>query len=145
LDPRLDNKCLTRRHWLYILKASGAAFRAHLVGKMLDAMKYKPSYTSPDIWIQLDMKPDGLILCYVDDVLAISADPMKSTKRIQDDFKLKVDKIAEPEVYLGATLSKMSLEDGSACWTMLPEQNVKAAVSNVEDLQRMVRDYHQNV
>jgi hypothetical protein len=54
-------------------------------------------------------------------------------KRIQEDFKLKDDKIAEPDVYLGATLSKMKLDSGKQCWTMSPEQYVKAAVTNVEE------------
>lgn len=44
---------------------------------------------------------------------------MKSVKRIQDDCKLKDNKIAEPEVYVGATLSKMLFEGGSAHWMML--------------------------
>ena len=46
---------------------------------------------------------------------------------------MKDDKIAEPDVYLGATLSKMSLDNGQTCWTMSPEQYVKAAVNNVEE------------
>ena len=66
-------------------------------------------------------------------MLCISADPNKAMPRIQEDFKLKDDKIAEPDVYLGATLSKMSLDNGQTCWTMSPEQYVKAAVTNVEE------------
>jgi hypothetical protein len=46
---------------------------------------------------------------------------------------LKDDKIAEPDVYLGATIAKMSLDNGETCWTMLPEQYVKAAVTNVDE------------
>ena len=122
---------------LYGLKSSGAAFRAFLA-ETLDAMGYKPSYADPDVWLRPAVKSDGfeyyeLILCYVDDVLCISADPTESMKRIQDDFKLKDDKIAEPDVYLGATLAKMPLENGKTCWTMSPEQYVKAAVTNVEE------------
>jgi hypothetical protein len=122
---------------LYGLKSSGAAFRAHLA-ETLDAMGYRPSYADPDVWLRPAVKPDGTeyyeyILCYVDDVLCISHDPKKSMKRIQEDFKLKDDKIAEPDVYLGATLSKMKLESGKQCWTMSPEQYVKAAVTNVEE------------
>jgi hypothetical protein len=52
---------------------------------------------------------------------------------IQADFKLKDDKIAEPEMYLGATLAKMMMDDGKWCWTMSPEAYVKAAVVNVEE------------
>jgi hypothetical protein len=54
-------------------------------------------------------------------------------RRIQEDFKLKDDKIAEPDVYLGATIAKMSLDNGKTCWTMSSEQYVKAAVTNVEE------------
>jgi hypothetical protein len=90
---------------LYGLKSSGAAFRANLV-ETLDAMGYKPSYTDPDVWLRPAVKPDSFkyyeyILCYVYNVLSISADPKKTMRRIQEDFKLKDDKIAEPDVYLG--------------------------------------------
>jgi hypothetical protein len=122
---------------LYGLKSSGAAFRAHLA-ETLDAMGYKPSYKDPDVWLRPAVKPDGFkyyeyILCYVDGVLSISADPKKTMRRIQEDFKLKDDKIAEPDVYLGATVAKTSLDNGQTCWTMSPEQYVKAAVTNVEE------------
>jgi hypothetical protein len=122
---------------LYGLKSSGAAFRSHLA-TTLDAMGFKPSYADPDVWMRPAVKPDGFeyyeyILCYVDDVLCISHDPTKSMKRIQEDFKLKDDKIEPPDVYLGATLAKMTLDGGETCWTMSPEQYVKAAVTNVEE------------
>jgi hypothetical protein len=122
---------------LYGLKSSGAAFRAHLA-ETLDAMGYRPTYADPDVWMRPAVKPDGFeyyeyILCYVDDVLCISHDPMKSMRRIQSDFKLKDDKIEPPDMYLGATLDKMRLESGKYCWTMSPEKYVKAAVTNVEE------------
>ena len=67
---------------LYGLKSSGAAFRAHLA-ETLDAMGYKPSYKDIDVWLRPAVKPDGFkyyeyILCYVDGVLSISADPKKT-------------------------------------------------------------------
>ena len=69
------------------------------------------------------MKLDGFkyyeyILCYVDDVLCISHNPRKTMKMIQEDFKLKDDKIEPPQVYLGATLAKMKLKSDKYCWTM---------------------------
>jgi hypothetical protein len=54
-------------------------------------------------------------------------------RRIQEDFKLKDDKIAEPDVNLGATIAKMSIDNGRTCWTKLPEQYVRVAVTNVEE------------
>ena len=59
-----------------------------------------------------------MVLCYVDDVLCISDDPMKTIKGIQRMFKLKDDKIDEPEEYLGDILENMILSDGSECWSM---------------------------
>jgi hypothetical protein len=54
-------------------------------------------------------------------------------RRIQKDFKLKDDKIAPPDVCLGATIEKMTTPNGKSCWSMSPEQCVKAAVANVEE------------
>jgi hypothetical protein len=87
---------------LHGLKSSGAAFRAHLA-ETLDAMGCRPSHADPDVWLRPAVKPDGTkhcehTLCHVDDVLCMSHDPKKSMKRIQEDFKLKDDEIAEPDV-----------------------------------------------
>ena len=125
------------KNTLYELKGSGAAFRA-LLAETMDEMSYRPRYSDPYLWLRLAVKPDGFedyeyILSYVDDVLCISHKPQKSMKRIQEDFKLKDDKLEPPDVYLGATLADMKLESGKYCWTMLPEKYVKAAVSNVEE------------
>jgi hypothetical protein len=92
----------------------------------------------PDVWMRPAAKPDGFecckhMLCCVDDALRASHDPTKSMKRIQDDFKLKEDKMESPYVYLGATIARMTLADGKTCWTMSPELYVKAAVANVEE------------
>ena len=84
------------------------------------------------------MKTDGFeyyeyILCYIYNVLCISHDPQKLMKRIQEDFKLQDDKIEPTDVYLGDTHANMKLESGKYCWTVSPEQYVKAVVTNVEE------------
>ena len=61
---------------LYGLKSSGAAFRAHL-GETLHDLGFVPTSADPDVWRRPAVKPDGfeyyeLILCYVDDLLAMS-------------------------------------------------------------------------
>ena len=63
----------------------------------------------------------------------MSHNPQKLTKRTQEYFKLKDDRVKLPDVYLGASLYKMKLESVKSCWTMSPEQYVKAAVTNVEE------------
>ena len=54
-------------------------------------------------------------------------------KGIQITFKLKDDKISEPEDYQGASLAQMMMPDGSNCWSMSSEKYVKSAVANVEE------------
>ena len=58
------------------------------------------------------------ILCYVDDVLAISDHPDKVLGSVQTKFKLKEDKMEPPEVYLGAGMTQMDNDDGDLCWAM---------------------------
>ena len=53
-----------------------------------------------------------LILCYVDDVLSISHDPMKTMNGIRVNFTLKDNKVEKPNIYLGALLKKMARSDG---------------------------------
>jgi hypothetical protein len=59
-------------------------------------------------------------------------------KGIQRSFKLKNDKIEEPNTYFGAGLSKMTTANGTVCWSMLLEAYCKAAVKNVE--QKLSKD-----
>jgi hypothetical protein len=124
------------RKALYGLKSSGAAFRALLAETLYD-LSYVPTKADPDVWIRPAVKPDGfeyyeMVLIFVDDCLAVSHDPMKTMKGIQKDFKLKDDKIAPPDMYLGSQLEKKVI-DGESCWTMTSEKYVKAAVANVEE------------
>ena len=88
---------------LYGLKSSGATFRA-LLAKTLYDLNYRPTKADPDVWLRPAAKPDGfeyyeLVLCYFDDVLCMSHNAMKTMKGIQRSFKLKDDKIEEPDTY----------------------------------------------
>ena len=83
------------------------------------------------------MKPDGaeyyeMVLCYVDDVLAIYDMPTRTMDGIRSVFKLKDDKAKVPDMYLGATLSQVETETGTKCWSMYSEKYVKAAIENLE-------------
>ena len=119
----------------YGLKGLGAAFRAHLVEKLHD-IGFIPTHADPDVWRRPAVKQDGFeyyeyILCYVDDLLAISHDAQSVLKSVPDTFKFKDDKIDKPDVYLGAQLDKMSV-DGFEGWTMSSEKYVKSAIENIE-------------
>ena len=120
---------------LYGLKSSGTAFRAHLAEKLHD-IGFIPTRADPDVWRRPAVKPYGFeyyeyILCYVDDLLAISHDAQKVLKSVQDTFKFKDNRIDKPDVYLGAQLDRMSV-DGFEGWTMSSEKYVKSAIENIE-------------
>ena len=120
---------------LYGLNSSGEAFRAKFSG-LLNDIKYTPSKADPDVWMRVAIRPDGTesyeyVLFYVDDILAISCNPMRTIEGIKSMFKLKDDKSDLPDIYLGALLDQVETQGGTKCWSMLSEQYVKAAVSNL--------------
>jgi hypothetical protein len=134
--PELEGKMLRITRALYGLKSAGAAFRAHLA-EHLHSMSYRPSYADPDVWMRPAIKRNGdryyeYLLAYCDDLLSISMKPMKTMLQIKEKFELKNDKIAEPEDYLGATLSKMQNNSGLDCWTQSSDKYLSASVRNVE-------------
>ena len=121
---------------LYGLKSAGAAFRSLLADTLVDT-GYKPTKADPDVWIRPATKADGfeyyeMVLCYVDDILSISHDPKSTLLALTGTFKLKDDKIEPPDIYLGAQLGTMQVDDVE-CWTMSAEKYVVAAVKNVEE------------
>ncbi len=120
---------------LYGLKSSGAAFRAHLA-EQLDNIGFKSSIADPDVWMRAAVKQDGeqyyeYILVYVDDILCISHEPLIPMKEITSTLRFKKDKIAPPEMYLGAKLEKKPL-NGREVWTMTSVDYLKAAIDIVE-------------
>ena len=88
------------------------------------------------------MDPDGskirchryheTVLCYVEDVLSISATPMKNVEGIKSVFQLKGDKAEVPDMYLSTSIHKVENADGTERWMMSAEKYVKAAVENVK-------------
>ena len=126
---------------LYGLRSSGAAFHAHLADTLYD-IGIVPTRADPDVWRRPAVKEDGFkyyeyVLCYVDDILAISHKAKDVLKAVQAMFKLKDERIEPPDMYLRATLSVM-VDDGIHGWCMSSDKYVKAAVENVEqDLARV--------
>ena len=130
----MRGKTLIVNKALYGLKSSGASFR-YFLAERLDDMGFKSSMADPDVWIRPAIKPDGeqfyeYILCYVDDIIGISADASVPLKEISEVLPLKKNKIAPPEVYLGAKLEKKML-NGKQVWTMSSTDYVKAALDNL--------------
>ena len=90
-----------------------------------------------DVWIKPTVKPDGseyyeIVLCYVENVLSISDDPMKTIEDIKLVFKLKGYKAEITDMYLGDTIKTLETTDGTTYWKISSEKYVKASVENVE-------------
>ncbi len=124
------------RKALYGLKSAGAAFRSLFADTLMDT-GYKPTKADPDVRIRPVTKSNGfeyyeVVLCYVDDILLISDDPKSTLLALTRTFKLKDDKIEPPDIYLGAQLDLMQVND-VYCWTMSAEKYVLSAVKNVEE------------
>ena len=90
--------------------------------------------------MRIDIKLNGFqyyeyVLCYVDDILSISDKPLDTMYGLRNRFKMKGDKVAEPEDYLGAQLPKMHENGGTGIqfWLISSEKYCKAAILNVED------------
>ena len=123
---------------LYGLKSSGAAWRAHLAQSLRD-LQYIPSYADGDVWYREATKPDGFayyeyLLVYVDDILCISHKPKDTMLAIGKLYRLKDGLIAEPTVYLGATIKQHRFPDSpnKVRWGMSSDKYIGNAVANVE-------------
>ena len=121
---------------LYGLKSASFSFRSYMAEKLSD-LGFQSTLADPDIWLRAATKGDGeryyeYVLMYVDDILAISGDDESILRDVQGTFKLKNDKIEEPEYYLGAKLQWKPIKD-TMCWTITSQDYVRAAVKNVEE------------
>ena len=121
---------------LYGLKSASFSFRSHMAEKLIE-MGFTSSLADPDVWYRAAIKGDGqeyyeYVLMYVDDILAISCNAKEILEEVQRTFKLKNDKIEQPEFYLGAKLREKSI-NGLKCWTITSQDYVKAAVQNIEE------------
>ena len=72
------------------------------------------------------------VLIDVEDIMVIHHDTNSVLCRIDKYFKLNPSLIVNPDIYLGAKLKKMRLENGIWAWVNIPESYVKEYVANVE-------------
>ena len=121
---------------LYGLKSSGASFRAFLA-EHLDELGFRSTIADPDVWRRPAVKHDGeeyyeYVLTYVDDIMVVSANPNNVMTQINEKFCFKGNKWDDPEIYLGAKLSKR-MHNGKRIWTMSSQEYLKAAIKEVEN------------
>jgi hypothetical protein len=122
---------------LYGLKSAGASFRNHLADYMRE-LGYDSCKADPDVWMKPEIRAnDGFkyysyVLCYVDDVLCIHHNAREQIRSIDRRFPLKKSSVGDLDIYLGAKLRKVELENGVNAWSLSPSKYVQEAVKNVK-------------
>ena len=135
--PDAGKKALIVRA-LYGTKSAGASFSRHLADCMRNGMGYQPCQADPNLWIKPMTRPDdgykyyAYILLYVDDCLCIHHDAEKELHQLDKFFPMKQGSIGDPDLYLGAKIRKVKLENGVEAWAMSSSKYVQEAVKNVE-------------
>ena len=102
---------------LYGLKSAGAIFDNHIADCMR-LLGYEPCRAYPDLWFKAQVclydrfEYYEYVLLYVDDSLAISHDATAALDRMYKFFIMKKGSIGDPDIYLGAKLRKVQLDNG---------------------------------
>ena len=135
--PELEGKHALVICSLYGLCSAGAAYCHHLATCM-EHMGYKSCLADPDVWMHTNMNANGheiyeYILVYTDNILAMCLDPKSELDRLNKYFILKEGSVGPPDIYLGAKLWLVSMENGDSCLTQSTSGYVKEAVKAVED------------
>ena len=119
---------------LYGTKSAGSSFGRHLADCM-QQMGFTPCKADPDLWMKMEQRPDdGLwyysyVLFYVDDCLCIRHDAEECIREIDKYFPMKEGSIGNPDIYLGAKLRQVRLDNGVECWALSPTKYVQEAVN----------------
>jgi hypothetical protein len=122
---------------LYGGKVSGRDFR-NLLRSCMKHIGFDSCLADPDVWMRKAKKADGslyweYVLLYVDDALCISENAEHVLRQeIGAYFDLKEESVGPPDIYLGGSMSKIQLNDGTIAWSFSSSKYVKAAVANVE-------------
>jgi Reverse transcriptase (RNA-dependent DNA polymerase) len=133
---------------LYGLKSAGASFRNHLADCMRH-LGWTSCIADPDVWLKPEIRPsDGhkyyaYCLLYVDDILVVHHEAIRSLNEIDHFFKTKEGSMRDPEFYLGAKLRQTTLPNGVHSWSMSSSKYIQAAVANVKQYHRLHFPSHQ--
>ena len=122
---------------LYGLKLAGSRF-GNYIADCMRLLGYEPCRADPGLWFKAQVCPDdsfeyyAYVLLYVDDSLEISHDATAALDQMYKFFMMKKGYIRDPDIYLGAKLCKVQLDNGVFAWGMIPVKYVQEAVRNVE-------------
>jgi hypothetical protein len=99
---------------------------------------YQPCKADNDLWYKACIRPDdgfeyyAYILLYVDDCLCIHHDPKTELEKLDKYFMMKPGSIGDPDMYLGAKVRRVQLENGVWAWAASSSKYVQQAVNNLK-------------
>jgi hypothetical protein len=135
--PNAGKKAVMIRS-LYGLCSAGASFRNHLADCMRQ-LGYQSCLADQDLWFRPETRPDDgfeyytYVLLYVDDILAVSHDGMAVLDQIDRFFPMKAASKGDPDLYLGAKIRRVRMNNGVYSWSLSPSKYVQEAVRNVKE------------
>ena len=106
---------------LYCLASSGASFRNHLADCM-HHLGYKSCLADPDFWYKPEVRVEekfkyySYVLLHVDDCLCIHHAAEEKLNKIDKFFKMKAGSMGDPDIYFGAKVKPMKMNNGVAAW-----------------------------
>ena len=110
----------------------------------MKALGFKSCRADPDVWYRAKTKPTSgykyyaYVLLYIDDILAIHHNAMQCLYFINKYFTIKTESMGDPDLYLGAKMRKVCMDNGVEAWAMSPAKYVKEAVLLVKE--RLAKD-----
>ena len=118
------------------LKSAGASFSRRLADCMR-TLGYTSCKADPDLWFKPMVRPDdgfkyyAYVLLYVDNCLCIHHDATSTLLKIDKYFPMKKDSIGDPDIYLGAKLRKVTLQNGVHCWAQSSSKYIQDLLLNL--------------
>ena len=117
------------------LASSGASFRNHLADCMCH---YKSCLVDPDLWYKPEVSTEdrfqyySYVLLSFDDCLCIHHSAEEELDKIDKFFKMKTGSIGDPDIYLGAKVKPMKMNNGVTASSVIPSKYVNEAIINCE-------------
>ena len=112
---------------LYGLRTSGARFHESLADNLCD-MGFMPCKSDPDLWMGDAGHRYEYVCVYVDDLMAIMANPEEFFNELNDKYGYKLKGVGEPTYHLGGDFFRDP--DGTLVWGA--KTYIKRLIDNVQ-------------
>ena len=99
---------------------------------------YESCLVDPDLWYKPEVRKKdnykyySYVLVYVDDCLCIQLSTEEELNKIDKFFKMKAGSLEDPDIYLGAKVKQMKINNGVTAWAISPSKYVNGAVNICE-------------